>query len=88
MSLIVISSILESEGGRDAAKKEAQELLNKYNVTTEDCRAREKELTMNINEARKNELKLADKLKHLENILDHANQVCFFSEYDFGHTIL
>lgn len=70
---------LESEGARDTARKEVQAGTNKYSDKREEFRMREKDLRMAVDEASKNELKLADKLKNLENVLDHANQVCFDS---------
>ena len=52
-------------------------MTNKLNEISEDYRMRVKDLSMAVDEAKKRELKLTEKLKNLENVFDHSNQVSY-----------
>lgn len=54
---------------------------HKLNSASEEFHAREKDLNVAIDQSRKNEAKLAEKLKNLENVLDHGNQVNTFNNF-------
>lgn len=70
--------VLESESIRDAAKREANQLSNKMADYNENARVKEKDLQLAVDDAKRNEMKAAEKVKNLENLLDNLNQVCYF----------
>lgn len=73
--LIRTPSVLDSEGGREAAKRDGQTLNSKLQEVMEELRMRDKELTTTTEDSRRNEGKAMEKLKNLENLLENANQV-------------
>lgn len=66
---------IDAENVRESHKRDIEQLNNKLSDLNEELRIREKDYQMTIDDSRKNEIKSFEKLKNLENLFDHANQV-------------
>lgn len=66
--------LVESDGQKEAAKREIQNQNRKIAEMDEDNRMREKDYGAALDESRRAEQKSLDKVNNLENILDNTNQ--------------
>lgn len=66
--------LVESDGQKEGAKREIQNLTRKFAEMEEDNRVKEKDFSAALDEAHRAEQKANDKVKNLENLLENASQ--------------